>query len=211
MKVSRLGWIVGLAALMLSGCEGSEQEKPVVDASIDPTVAVAEISDDAAGESGLEPRAVSSASPPSPDIEPFDQPVAISVEVKLRSDRRLMVDGTTNLPDTTRLQVQVEREASGVRWQERTEVKGGHFVTGPFGSGSGLPDGGYSITVNLPPMSVQPSTVRDRLGEEGAHLSGSLVGVSRHGLGKVASITQRFLVGSQPRRTTDSVEVQALD
>lgn len=213
MKVSRLGWIVGLAALMLSGCEGGEQEKPVVDASTDPAVDVAEVSDGAVGESDSDSasRAASPALPPRPKVEPFDQPVAIKVEVKLRSDRRLMVDGTTNLPDTTRLQVQVQREASGVRWQERTEVTGGHFVTGPFGSGSGLPDGGYSITVNLPPMSVQPSAVRDRLGEEGVHLSGPLVSVSRHGLGKVASITQRFLVGNQPRRTTDSVEVQALD
>lgn len=209
MKVLRLGWIVGLVALVLSGCEGGEQEKPMVDASPDLAVEVADVGDRAVGESG--PESTAASPPPPPDIEPFDQPVTIGLAVKLRSDRRLVVDGTTNLPETTRLQVQVKREVSGVRWQERTEVKDGHFVTGPFGPGSGLPDGGYSITVNLPPMSVQPTAVRNLLGEEGVHLSGPLVGSSPHGLGKVVSITQHFLVGNQPRRTNDSVEVQALE
>lgn len=203
MKVSRLGWIAGLAALMLSGCEGSEQKVPVVDASLDQAVEAAEI----AGVS--EP--ASSAEPQPSDVEPFVQPVTIELAAELRSDRRLMVNGTTNLPETTRFQVLVERKASGVRWQERTKVQGsGHFVAGPFGPGSGLPDGGYSITVNLPPVSVQPSDVRKQLGEEGVNLSGPLVGSSPHGLGKVVSTTQHYLIGNQPRRTSDQVEVQVL-
>lgn len=145
--------------------------------------------------------------PEAPEVPPFDQPVAIEITSRLGSDRRLTVEGSTNLPEATRLQVIVERELSGVRWRERVSVEAGGFVAGPFGPGSGLPDGGYRVTVDVQESSVQPRSVRDRLGEENEHLSGPLVGQSRHGLGQVASFSQRFLVGSETRRTHDRVEV----
>lgn len=151
------------------------------------------------------------ASDPEPEVEPFAEPVEIGFEASLGSDRRLMVAGESNLPDASRLQVVVERELSGVRWQERTTLAEGRFQAGPLGSGSGLPDGGYTITVNLSEASVQPPNVRDRIGEQGEHLSGPLVGTSRHGLGQVASTSRRFLVGSEPRRTDDNVEVLGVE
>ncbi|RTR00517.1 hypothetical protein EKG36_15905 [Halomonas nitroreducens] len=185
--------------LLLVGCGGSE------DADSDSA------SGDAERLGGVAQPEPTAAAPPSPEVAPFDEAVAIDVSARLRSDRRLMVEGTTNLPDSTRLQLLVERELSGVRWQERTEVEGGRFAAGPFGPGSGLPDGGYRITINMPAVSIQPPEVRARLGAQGEHLSGPLVEESRHGLGRVISASERFLVGSQPRRTTDKVEVQALE
>ncbi|MGR2739053.1 hypothetical protein ACUY1T_11460 [Billgrantia sp. Q4P2] len=146
--------------------------------------------------------------------EPEEEPVAVDplpveihVSATLRSDRRLMVDGESNLPDETRLLIVVERELSGVRWQSRTSVSEGHFAAGPFGPGSGLPDGGYTITVNLVESSVQPTAVRERIGDEGEYLEGPLVRSARHGLGQVASYSRRYLIGSEPRRATDQVEV----
>ncbi|WP_337133636.1 hypothetical protein, partial [Staphylococcus aureus] len=65
--------------------------------------------------------------------------------------------------------------------------------------------------VNLPEATVQPEAVRRRIGEQGEHLSGPLVGGSRHGLGQVASASRRFLVGSEPRRTNDQVEVLGVE
>lgn len=180
--------------LLLAGCGGSEEDK-----------APQERLGGVAQPRPAEPEASL------PAVEPFTEPVAIEISASLRSDRRLMVEGTTNLPDATRLQLLVEREVSGVRWQARTEVTDGRFAAGPFGPGSGLPDGGYRITVNMPAVSVQPSEVRARLGEEGEHLSGPLVAASPHGLGQVVRTSQRFLVGSEPRHTTDKVEVRELE
>lgn len=151
------------------------------------------------------------ATPEAPEVPPFDQPVMIDLSSRLGSDRRLTVEGETNLPEATRLQVIVERELSGVRWRERVSVEKGGFVAGPFGPGSGLPDGGYRVTVDVQEGSVQPRAVRDRLGEQNEHLSGPLVQQSRHGLGQVASYSQRFLVGSETRRTLDHVEVQEVE
>ena len=185
----------GLVALVLAGCGGDSGGS-------------------AAAEPQEEAEAAAEASPqptPEPEVEPFTEPVEIEFTASLRSDRRLMVEGESNLPDDTRLLVVVERELSGVRWQSRINLDDGSFAAGPFGPGSGLPDGGYTITVNLPEASVQPLAVRRRLGDQGEHLTGPLVTTSRHGLGQVASTSRRFLVGNEPRRTTDQVEVQGIE
>lgn len=139
------------------------------------------------------------------EVEPID--VAISTNVSLRTDRRLMVEGESNLPDGTQLQIVVEREISRVRWQARTSVQDGLFAAGPFGSGSGLPDGGYVVRVEVAEASVQPQSVQALIGDQGQHLAGELVRQSRHGLGQVATYSRRFLVGSEPRQTRDQVEV----
>jgi len=133
--------------------------------------------------------------------------VEIMAHVSLRSDRRLMVEGESNLPDETLVQIIVEREISSVRWRERTRIEDGVFAAGPFGPGSGLPDGGYIVQVEVSEGSVQPEAVQARIGQEGQHLAGELVNQSRHGLGQVATYSRRFLVGSEPRQTRDQVEV----
>ncbi len=133
--------------------------------------------------------------------------VEITAHVSLRSDRRLMVEGESNLPDETLVQIIVEREISSVRWRERTRIGDGEFAAGPFGPGSGLPDGGYIVQVEVSEGSVQPEAVQARIGQEGQHLAGELVNQSRHGLGQVATYSRRFLVGSEPRQTRDQVEV----
>lgn len=133
--------------------------------------------------------------------------VMIMAHVSLRSDRRLMVEGESNLPDETLVQIIVEREISSVRWRERTRIEDGEFAAGPFGPGSGLPDGGYIVQVEVSEGSVQPEAVQARIGQEGQHLAGELVNQSRHGLGQVATYSRRFLVGSEPRQTRDQVEV----
>ncbi|QTF93896.1 hypothetical protein [Halomonas sp. BM-2019] len=185
---------LGLLLVLLAGCGGNGNEAVNDEATDETEVAADE----------TEPE-------PEPTVEPFTEPVSIEFSATLRSDRRLMVEGESNLPESTRFQIVVERELSGVRWQQRTTLQDGRFGAGPFGPGSGLPDGGYTITVNLPEASVQPLEVRQRIGEQGEHLSGPLVGASRHGLGQVASTSRRFLVGSEPRRTTDRVEVLTVD
>lgn len=139
------------------------------------------------------------------EVEPLI--VEITAHVSLRSDRRLMVEGESNLPDETLVQIIVEREISSVRWRERTRVNNGVFAAGPFGPGSGLPDGGYIVQVEVSEGSVQPEAVQARIGQEGQHLAGELVSQSRHGLGQVATYSRRFLVGSEPRQTRDQVEV----
>jgi hypothetical protein len=195
MKLWYRGCGLGLLLLLLAGCGGADNGEAASEAPAD------------------EPEAevVVEAPEPEPEVAPFDEPVAIEFAASLRTDRRLMVEGESNLPEGARLQIVVERELSGVRWQQRTTLQEGRFQAGPFGPGSGLPDGGYTITVNLPEASVQPLEVRRQIGQQGEHLRGPLVSTSRHGLGEVASASRRFLVGSEPRRTDDRVEVLGVE
>ncbi|MGM0826484.1 MAG: hypothetical protein ACQEUY_17430 [Pseudomonadota bacterium] len=137
--------------------------------------------------------------------EPLD--VRILVSASIGSDRRLLIEGETNLPDEAQVQVIVERELSRVRWRERVDVAQGQFTAGPFGPGSGLPDGGYSVTVELSEATVQPESVQQRIGEEGEYLAGELVAESRHGLGQIATYTTRFMVGSEPRQSRGDAQL----
>ena len=183
--------VLMISAALLAGCGGtdepSESASTVEQTSV-PEPTVAEI-------------AVVEAEEVAPLV------VEMSAHVSLRSDRRLMVEGESNLPDETLVQIIVEREISSVRWRERTRIEDGVFAAGPFGPGSGLPDGGYIVRVEVSEGSVQPEAVQARIGHEGQHLAGELVSQSRHGLGQVATYSRRFLVGSEPRQTRDQVEV----
>ena len=146
--------------------------------------------------------------PPAPAVAALDEPVRVSLDIRLASDRRMHVAATTNLPEGTRVQLRVVREASNVRWQSRTEVREGRVAAGPYGPGSGLPDGYYRIELVTAPADVQPTEVKARIGPSGEHLKGSLVAASEHGLGNIIKASQRFLVGQEVRRTLDDVEVQ---
>lgn len=195
MTVSGRAIGAGMLLLWLAGCGGSEE--PPAEGP-DPVAEMADASSEPAPE-------------PAPEAAPFLDPVTIDVSSRLGSDRRLTVEGETNLPAETRLQVLVERELSGVRWRERVSVAEGGFLAGPFGPGSGLPDGDYRVVVEVQEGSVQPAAVRARLGEENEYLQGPLVEESRHGLGQVARYAKRFLVGAETRRTQDRVEVMELE
>lgn len=182
--------LVMVVSLLIAGC-GDEEHEPLRERS-DQTSSSALPAD--------APKNVEQAS-----VAPLE--VAISTSVSLHTDRRLMVEGETNLPDQAQVQIIVEREVSRVRWHARTNVNNGRFSAGPFGSGSGLPDGTYVVSVQLSAASVQPEAVQDRIGRRGEHLAGELVSQSRHGLGQLATYSRRFLVGDEPRRTRDQVEV----
>lgn len=183
--------VLMISAALLAGCGGtdepSESASTLEQTSVpEPTVAEIEVVE-------------------AEEVAPLV--VEMSAHVSLRSDRRLMVEGESNLPDETLVQIIVEREISSVRWRERTRIEDGVFAAGPFGPGSGLPDGGYIVRVEVSEGSVQPEAVQARIGHEGQHLAGELVSQSRHGLGQVATYSRRFLVGSEPRQTRDQVEV----
>lgn len=180
------GWpgVLSVALLLvLAGCEGGSAP-PASDSSKETTSAQAQVSSSSAD--------ISTASPEQPDA--LTEPVTVTVTTELTDARRLQVTGHTNLPDRTRLLVVLEREASGVNWQVRTEVGDGDFTAGPLGPGSGLIAGRYLIRVSMPAADVQPSAVKARIGARGEYLIGPLVARSPHGLGNVIEYRQEYQV-----------------
>ncbi|WP_445157084.1 hypothetical protein [Halomonas sp. E14] len=199
MKTRRRLVYAGGIMLLLAGCGGDDNGDEATNGALQEP-------------QGVEAPPPDEAEPPVAEVAPVD-PLEVEVEASasLRPDRRLMVEGETNLPDGALLRIVVERELSGVRWQSRTSVQQGGFNAGPFGPGSGLPDGGYTINVLLTEANVQPAGVRERIGEQGQYLAGPLVQTSRHGLGQTIAYSHRLLIGSEPRRTSDRVEVLQVD
>ena len=201
MAVIKMQWLViGVVLTLLAGCGGSGDEEQ---ATLGRDYTTTRSADD-----GSE---TSSASEGQTSVS--NQPLEVSVEasMELRSDRRIIVTGQTNLPVNANISVMVERELSSVRWRERTRVgEEGRFRVGPLGPGSGLPDGGYRVSVELMESSIQPENVRQRIGLQGENLAGDLVEQSRHGLGQVINYSRRFMIGAEPRRTQDQVEVLAV-
>ncbi|MFN2410864.1 MAG: hypothetical protein ABR539_11280 [Halomonas sp.] len=202
MHQMKTGFRLTLVGIMLStmtllvGCGGGDEQD--ADEQARETAEAATQEDTAS-------RDADEQSEPAEEMEPLD--VRILVSASIGSDRRLQIEGETNLPDDAQLQVIVERELSSVRWRERVDVDQGQFVAGPFGPGSGLPDGGYSVSVELSEATVQPRAVQQRIGEKGEYLAGELVTQSRHGLGQIATYTTRFMVGNQPRQSRGDAEL----
>ncbi|MGM0520941.1 MAG: hypothetical protein ACQEQ6_02550 [Pseudomonadota bacterium] len=181
--------------VLLTACSGSKEEQQDAENSSDP----AETTDNQA--------ANASSAPEAEEPEPSLLTVTMETTIRLRTDRRVTVSGETNLPDNTQVNVMVEREQSGVRWRERTQVEDGRFHVGPLGPGSGLPDGVYRLSVASMEASVQSSQVRQRIGPEGEYLAGEWVTQSRHGLGQVVEYSRRVVIGSESRHTRDDVDV----
>ncbi|MDR5904414.1 hypothetical protein [Franzmannia qiaohouensis] len=124
--------------------------------------------------------------------------VVIETDARLDNRRQMQVSGSTNLPERAQLQVVVERESSRVRWRSNVNVDAeGDFEAGPFGPGSGLPDGMYLIEVTMPPANVQPLAVRERIGERGEYLEGELVQEANHGLGNEVRYRSQVELGDQ--------------
>ncbi len=201
MAVIKMQWLViGVVLTLLAGCGGSgDEEQATLGRDYTTTRSADEGSDTSSGSEGQASAAT--------------QPLEVTVEasMELRSDRQIIVAGQTNLPVSSNISVMVERELSSVRWRERTQVgEDGRFQVGPLGPGSGLPDGGYRIRVELMESSIQPENVRQRIGLQGENLAGDLVEQSRHGLGQVINYSRRFMIGAEPRRTQDQVEVLAV-
>ncbi|WP_241697337.1 hypothetical protein [Vreelandella salicampi] len=181
--------------VLLTACSGSKEEQQDAENSSDPAESTGNQAANASGE------------PEAEEPEPSPLTVTMETTIGLRTDRRVTVSGETNLPDDTQVNVMVEREQSGVRWRERTQVEDGRFHVGPLGPGSGLPDGVYRLSVASMEASVQSSQVRQRIGPEGEYLAGEWVTQSRHGLGQVVEYSRRIVIGSESRRTRDDVDV----
>lgn len=168
----RLSWLVAMALLLsVAGC-GGEAEPPTPPST-------------SGGGEDAAPRAADAREAAEPAAV-LDEPIRVSLSALPRDDRRLDVSGATNLPEGTRLQLVVIREASGVSWRQRLQVgEDGNFEAGPLGPGSGLAAGRYTLHLSMSPASVQPPEVQALIGERGEHLSGDWVRESGHGLGRV--------------------------
>jgi hypothetical protein len=100
--------------------------------------------------------------------------VQLSTEVHAPS--RPTVNGTTNLPDGTKLTVTISRKESAYRAEVSTEVASGRFSIGPLSQrGNELNPGVYKLEVAVIAAAHQPISVQQVIGRQGEKLHGTLV------------------------------------
>ena len=134
---------------------------------------------------------------------------AINIEVKTTQDGRIVINGTTNLPDLTNLLISLENKALGFSSQDKANISNGHFSAGPLGQTTGLPDGHYTIEVLMPLPSTQPATVQAIIGKQGQHLTGPLAEDTEWG-GKIVEKTINYSIGSSESIAKEEKEHQNL-
>ena len=121
--------------------------------------------------------------------------VKINAEATVTEDKRIVIKGTTNLPNSTSLLISLSNENSGFGAQDKVNVSNNHFSTSPLGKTTGVPDGHYTIEILMPIPSTQPETVQAIIGNQGQHLIGPLVEDSKWG-GRIVEKTITHSIGS---------------
>lgn len=102
--------------------------------------------------------------------------VTLDYDVKPAPNRKLFIQGETNLPTETNLSVRVWAVAA--KYDMKTDIKvfEGRFQSPDFHyNKSALTPGVYLVTVTMPVSTLQPVTVRDVIGVHGENIAGKLV------------------------------------
>lgn len=112
--------------------------------------------------------------------------------------------GETNLPNGTEIMVTLSNN-SGFTAQDKTSVQSGSFESGPFSDKGNSLSGNYNVKISTPTANVQPSSVKDIIGENGINLTGSLI-KSDATFGKRVEYNETFSVGSASSTSTEPTE-----
>lgn len=114
----------------------------------------------------------------------LDGDVTLTLNVMKQSDKRVRLDGTTNLPPGTKLMLSVsEKIENGFLGQSSCFVSSdGTFESEAFGPKGGLEDGRYTADATMPIPRIQSAEVKRIIGSNGENLSGPLVEKGRFGV-----------------------------
>ena len=93
---------------------------------------------------------------------------SLGVTLKRNSSGGVVVSGKTSLPDGMILMVSLRASSGGYFAQDKVKVRSGSYETAGFTSkGSALPTGKYKVSITSPLMSLQPQSVKQKLGSSG--------------------------------------------
>lgn len=187
--MARMFTVLTVFAVMIAGCDNDTRRS-------DPVPSKESVSAEASGTAR----------------KSLDGDVTIDVTVTKLPDRRIRLNGTTNLPTNTKLMLSVEEHLQGgFHGQSKSSVASdGSFTSEAFGPTDGLKDGLYIAEVVMPIPRVQPNDVRRIIGENGENLSGPLVENGTFGV--TLSAKKEFTIGgaqavqAQQQRAKDAEE-----
>lgn len=121
-------------------------------------------------------------------VEPFA--LKLTVAPSVTATGKVLLRGTTNLPDGTQLSTSVS--SGGFTGQDKAVVDGGVWRSGPFGPSGGLEPGTYEASVTLPYGRTQPDAIQAQLGRQLEKLQGPLMETNSEleFMGQSATVTE---------------------
>lgn len=106
--------------------------------------------------------------------EPIE--VEMNVEAAVQEDGKVIIEGTTNLPDDGELMFTFENTETDFKAQSKNKVKEGSFSSDAFSDqGEALKPGDYNVRISLSIASLQSDEFVSRAGEDYKNLSGDLM------------------------------------
>jgi hypothetical protein len=130
--------------------------------------------------------------------------VVLTASVDLTADKKLVVNGKTNLPDGTELLISVESSSVNFNAQTKSKVEKGEFAVTGIGSNEGMTKGQYQLEVVMPIPTTQSEAVRAIIGSNGENLRGPFV--ERGVFGTTVRFSDSFSITEQGVRPGTSLE-----
>lgn len=127
--------------------------------------------------------------------KPMTEDVAIDGKASANETGHVVVTGTTNLPDDTKLNMWLFNPVTQFSASTKAKVKNGAFTGEPLGPSNGIQPGDYEIEISAPISSAQPKHVQPAFGEDGKNLTGPLISNSAWG-GRIAEYSFDFKYGT---------------
>ena len=122
--------------------------------------------------------------------------VVINATASVIDAKHIKINGSTNLPNNTELDVTVEDSKGQWRSQTKAVVIGGGFNISSLEISYGISPDNYKISITQLVPPFQPESVKKVIGDHGEYLTGQLVNDST-GMGKSASISIHLIQGMQ--------------
>ncbi|WP_438351375.1 hypothetical protein ACP8HI_12430 [Paenibacillus sp. FA6] len=122
--------------------------------------------------------------------------VQLEVSTNVSVENTVSFTANTNLPDDMEIMLSL-KNSKGYSAQDKVSITNGSFKSGMFSNkGNGLDEGIYTLEVTSPTANVQPSNVKEIIGDNGAILKG--VSVKTDSVwGNTVLITKQIDVGSE--------------
>ena len=122
--------------------------------------------------------------------------VAINATALVVDAKHIKINGSTNLPNKTELDITVEDSKGQWRAQTKAEVIAGGFNISSLDIAYGVSPDSYKISITQLVPPFQPKSVKEVIGDHGEYLTGQLIN-DPTGMGKSASISIHLIQGTK--------------
>lgn len=145
--------------------------------------------------------------PDKPNLPAFKDSVAFSIQFYDSGDMKPAIIGYTNLPEGTKMMVDVSRKKASYFGQSEAFVRDGRLQTENFTvSGAPLPPGTYKVEISTPLPGIEPASVQQVIGKRGENLKGKWT-TSSYGE-KMVRFSTNLELGNGESKQADAEAIQ---